>query len=208
MNVLGDVHIASFKTVDDWQLFRPHLAPGGDQNLWEEALRRYFFPRLALRYLEPIKVIQEYGTFQVEGFSIVAIQCSLIEFLESTAQGLSYHYPRRGDQHGPYEYSDSNKLFVHFLTARPPFASDFNRQVAQDFYEGVRCGLLHEARPKHKWRIWGQGPNGTTIDAVRKIVYQNNLQTALLEFVDWYGRSLLADVRFQEAFIRKFDSLC
>jgi len=208
MSTLGDVHMAGSKTADDWQVVRPKLVPGGEQSLWEEAFRSYFLPRLWLRYLDPIKLIQEHGTFQVEGFSIVAIQCSLIEFLESTAQGLSYHYLRRGDRLGPYEYSNSSKLFVDFLSVRRPFANDFSRQLAQDFYEGVRCGLIHEARTKKSWKIWGQGPSGTVIDAVRKIVYRDNFQTALLEFVDWYKRSLLADVPFQEAFIRKFDIFC
>ena len=26
--------------------------------------------------------------------------------------------------------------------------------VANDFYEAMRCGLLHEARTKGKWVIW------------------------------------------------------
>lgn len=33
--------------------------------------------------------------------------------------------------------------------------------LAQDFYEGVRCGLLHEARTKNDRTIKAEGPTGT-----------------------------------------------
>ena len=159
---------------------------------WEEAAKDYFDRRISLRYLHPIKAIQDHGNFQGEGFSIVAIQCSLIEFLEATVQGISYRYLRGGGRLGPYEYSKSSALFVNFLTVRQPFVNDFNQQVAQDFYEGVRCGLLHEARTKQGWTIWGKGPSGrsSVIDATQKSVYRNNFQSALQKFVDWYKQSL------------------
>ena len=75
MKAPGDISIciAGSKTVDDWKAFRARLAPSGDANRWREAFDDYFHARLLLRYLNPIKVLQENGTFQGEGFSIVAI---------------------------------------------------------------------------------------------------------------------------------------
>jgi hypothetical protein len=208
MSTPGDVLIAGFKTCADWQAFRPRLVPGGHPDAWRVAAAAYFHERLSLRYLSPIKILQDHGTYQGEGFSIVAIQCSLIEFLESTIKGLTYHYLRSGERLGPYEYSGSKDLFVSFLVGRLPFANEFTEQLAQDFYEGVRCGLLHEASTKKSWTIWGQEPTGKVIDAVHKIVYRNNFQVALLEFIEWYEERLVSDTPIQEAFIRKFDSLC
>lgn len=154
-----DVYIAGTKTVADWNAFRPGLALGGDRAVWTEAFQSYFHARLSLRYLDPIRVLQDNGTYQGEGFSIVAIQCTLIEFLESTVQGRSYRYRRRGDPPvGPHEYSNSSELFVSFLSTRQAFAKDFDAQLAHDFYEGVRCGLLHEARTKGGWTIWAKRP--------------------------------------------------
>jgi hypothetical protein len=86
----GDVNIAGSKTIDDWKACRAALVPGNDPARWQEVFDSYFYARLSLHYLEPIRVLQENGTFRGEGFSIVAIQCSLIEFLESTVQGISY----------------------------------------------------------------------------------------------------------------------
>lgn len=30
--------------------------------------------------------------------------------------------------------------------------------IADDFYEGVRCGILHQAETTKGWRIWRKGP--------------------------------------------------
>lgn len=205
----GDVYIADHKTIDDWKAFRATLVPGSNPARWQEAFDSYFHTRLSLRYLEPIKVLQENGSLRGEGFSIVAIQCSLIEFLESTVQGISYRYrPRGAPLPRPHEYSSSSAVFVSFLTKRRPFAKDFDGPTARDFYEGVRCGLLHEARTKAGWTIHATASGKAVIDGQQKIVYRNNFQAALLSFVTWYKGALLADSALQDAFIRKFNSLC
>lgn len=203
------VYIAGSKTVADWQAFRATLASGGDTDRWREAFDGYFHARLLLRYLNPIRLLQENGTFQGEGFSIVAIQCTLIEFLESTIQGRIYRYRRPCDPPlGTHEYSNSSDLFISFLSGRQPFARYFSRQLARDFYEGVRCGLLHEARTKGGWTIWAKSPAADIVSATPKTVYRDDFNAALLEFIDWYKGALPSDKTLQQAFIRKFDSLC
>ena len=92
---------------------------------------------------------------------------------------------------------------------RTPFSNDFKTpNTARDFYEGVRCGLLHEARTKNGWTISARTSHGKTVDANQKIMYRDEFQTGLLAFVDWYKDALSTDKTLQEAFIRKFDSLC
>jgi hypothetical protein len=207
----GDVHIAGSLTTDDWNDFRATLTPGGDPAVWSKAFEDYFYTRLSLRYLGPIKVLQENGTFQGEGFAIAAVQCSIIEFLESTVLGKSYRLvrPRGAPPLTPHEYSSSSDVFVSFLVNRGPFKNDFKTAIAaRDFYEGVRCGLLHEARTKNGWTIWARSGEGKTADTAQKIMFRDNFQTGLLAFVEWYRGSLPTDNGLQEAFIRKFDSLC
>src|SRR5690348_1224997 len=110
---IGDIQIAGSLTADDWKKFRARLMPGGNPDVWQRAFAEYFHRRLSLRYLKPINVLQNHGTFQGEGFSIVAIQCSLIEFLESSLQGKSYRYrPKGAPPLGPHEYSNSSGIFV------------------------------------------------------------------------------------------------
>lgn len=204
-----DTFVSGWKTDKDWLAFRPHLVAGADVATWAAAFEDYFRPRLALRYLDPIKVLQDNGTYQGEGFSIAAIQCTLIEFLESARQGLKYHYLRNGEKLGPNEYSSSKNIFVTFLCNREPFSNTFDEISAVDFYAGVRCGLLHEAQTKNGWKIRAKGSDGDIVaDVKERIVYRDNFQSALLSYVESYKSALLLDAGLQSAFVRKFDSLC
>jgi hypothetical protein len=56
----------------------------------------FYTQRHDLRYLNPIKVMQNHGTFTGEWFAIAAIQCTLIEFMESTQQGINHVYGKAG----------------------------------------------------------------------------------------------------------------
>ncbi len=203
-----NVYIAGWKTAADWAAFRDTLVVGGDAEAWQRALQEYFQTRLDLRYLNPIRLLQEHGTFQGEGFSILALQCILIEFLESTVQGVNYRYLRSGDQLGPYEYNSSSDVFVSFLCKRHPFAREFNEVLAREFYREIRCGLLHEARTKGGWKVWAEASEGTVVDPEQRIVYRNNFQNAIDQFIGWYHDALPRDAALQEAFIRKFNNLC
>ena len=83
----SEAYIAGRNKRADWLALRERLIRG-DEDAWVAAFADFFKTRLELRYLHPIKLLQQHGTLQGEGFSIAAIQCSLIEFLESTAKGL------------------------------------------------------------------------------------------------------------------------
>jgi hypothetical protein len=204
----GSGLIAGWKTVDDWRALRSALVIGGASGPWKQAFSDFFQTRLQLRYFNPIKLLQDHGTFQGEGFSILAIQCTLMEFLESTVQGLKYRHLKRGETFQRYEYSSSRDIFISFLVNREPFAKEFDASLAMDFYSGVRCGLLHEARTRSGWKVWAKGPEKATINRERRIIYRDNFQLALETFIASYGHALLSDGTLQEAFIRKFDDLC
>lgn len=204
----GSGLIAGWKTAEDWRALRALLVIGGSPDRWQQAFIEFFQTRLDLRYLNPIQVLQEHGTFQGEGFSILAIQCTLVEFLESTVRGIKYRHLRHGQTLEPYEYSSSREVFVDFLTNRQPFTKEFDDQLAREFYAAIRCGLVHEARTKDGWRVWARGPEHSVIACDRRIVYRDNFQAALQEFIAWYGAALVTEWGLQEGFIRKFDDLC
>lgn len=150
--------IGGSKTCGDWRVFCGNLVPGGDRALWEAAFVDYFHPRIQLRYFDPIEILQQLGPNQGEGFSIAAIHCTLIEFLESTIQGINYRCVQRDADLGPHEYRKSGPVFVAFLTEREPFRKCFtSSDLGWEFYKNVRCGLLHEARTKGGWTILANG---------------------------------------------------
>jgi hypothetical protein len=180
MSLSDKTKIAGEKTSDDWEAFKKQLVPGCDVKFWRQAANDYFYKRIETRYLKPIQTLRLSGSLRGEGFAILAIQCSLIEFLESTLLGLSYRFLKRKERLGPNEYSKSKKLFVDFLRLRHPFCNHFTDQtVAEDFYESVRCGLLHEARTKNGWRVKARGPKGAVVDAQSKLVYRDGFENAL-----------------------------
>lgn len=209
---LGDIKIAGFRTCREWNELQRHLVPGGTPDLWERAFEDFYRERLQQRYLRPIEILREHGGSSGVGFSIVAIQCSLVEFLESTLQGRSYRRVRDGDALGPYEYGDgeSFRLFSKFLRTREPFRHSFNYELSWEFYSEVRCPLLHEARIGKNWKIAKSSPAEVIVDASStiRVLYRNNFQEALLKFIEWHKAALLSDVRIQQAFIRKFNNLC
>jgi hypothetical protein len=176
-----------------------------DKALWQEAGTDYFYKRIDSRYLTPIGQLQSHETQGGEGFSIVTIQCALIEFLAAMVEGKNYSFEKTKD---PHAYSNSGDLFRTFLSSQDPFAKSFTKDIATDFYKSVRCGLLHEARTKNGWRIKTTAPGGRTVDAAKKILYRHRLHKDLEQFIASYRKRLLSDKALQAAFIRKFDALC
>jgi len=208
MSEPDDTIIGGSKTCGDWRTFRRNLFPGAKQAHWESAFDDYFQARLRLRYFEPINVLRKHDTSQGEGFSIVAIDCTLIEFLESMVQGITYRYVQRDADLGPHDYRKSGKVFESFLCTREPFKNVFDTVLAKDFYENIRCAVLHEARTKAGWRIWADGPKGIIVDTAQRKLYRNNFHDALLTFIKWYRGRVISDPLIQAAFLRKFDRLC
>ena len=205
-----DTKIAGEFTVTDWRnLSATLLADMDNTHLWEKAFE-YFEKRLKSRYLNPIKHIEENGDIGGEGFAIVAIICSTIEALESFYQGKSY---RKATAANPLdqntEYYKSQPIFESFLQNREPFKSDFAVPgLATEFYENVRCAILHEAATRCGWKI--------RIDSNGLVEQQGNnwvLNRALFvqaieEYMKRYKQELLSSRNLKEAFVRKFNAIC
>src|SRR5713226_459110 len=166
-----EIPIAGKKTPRDWHVFRESLVVSEDTNIWKDAFEEYFLTRLSLRYVNPIRILDEAGHHKGEGFAILTIICSLIEFLESTIQGTNYRFERA---EGKYEYSSSKGLFIYFLCNRYPFSREFDSDLAMRFYEGVRCGLLHEARLKDGWSLAANGPADVLVNREELVIYRIN----------------------------------
>lgn len=88
----GSIFIAPGKTADDWRYFAPRLIIGDDTSPWAEAFEVFLLKRLESRYLSPIKRLQKEGPGEGEGFTIVSIQCALIEFLAACYEGRIYRH--------------------------------------------------------------------------------------------------------------------
>ena len=204
MKKTADVAIAGKLKASDWWRLRDSLVPG-EQGGWSEAVESYFMQRISLRYLRPIRTLQTRLRGEGEGFSMVALQCTLIEFLAAVRVGKTYKYADTGGL-GDHEYNDSQDLFVRFLRGHPPFADCLTtRREANSFYVSIRCGLLHEASTKNGWLISLSGEPG--IDPKAYVVYRNTLQDMLEDYISDYAQAVLVDKQLQSALKRKFDAL-
>lgn len=117
--------------VNDWINAR-------DNTNWNKMVD-IFFDRIESRYLKPIRLIakdNELGEFS--GFSILAIDCLIIETLSQFYNG---HDETTGEH---------RQAFWKFFKQSDHFKNHFSRKKAFTFYSHYRCGILHQAQTKSK----------------------------------------------------------
>jgi hypothetical protein len=205
------VKISGKYTEKDWAEFKTRLKSPSTVRLWESGFRRFYQTRIETRYLRPIAAIKDNDRRNGEGFAIVALFCSLVEFLESCERGCNFRYLKGKEKCGPNEYSqyETDGMFKAFLLTRTPFNVLVPSNLVASFYSDVRCGLLHEARTKGKWFISTAGSRDQLISVRdgRILLFRNELVPALKVYFADYRSRLVGDLHRQEAFIRKFDHL-
>ncbi|WP_372366420.1 gamma-glutamylcyclotransferase family protein [Candidatus Uabimicrobium sp. HlEnr_7] len=209
-NINDNTKISGNITVEEWKNLRTILL----KNMKELPLQEWnaafdiFYSRIQTRFLNPITSILEKDLMQGEGFTVVAIQCILIEFLEAFYQGKIYTVKR--DNLWLYEYRSSRQLFKDFLLGHAPFNEQFSEKLAANFYSHIRCGLLHEAQTKETSKIRARSSSNLVkeLDKGNMIIYRTNFQEALICFIENYKNELLVNMKRRQNFIRKMDDLC
>lgn len=208
------MRIAGKQTDKGWFTAKTRLQSKPTRRLWDSAFRRFYRARIDTRYLDPMVSIAARDTECGEGFAIVALFCSLVEFLESCERGDSFRF--LGNTKAalqPHEYSErqASRYFRDFLRTRLPFSTLIPAALVDSFYRDVRCGLFHEARTKGGWVI-STAPSGGALVVAQKggqiTLFRNELVPALEKYILDYRHRLLTNGSTQQAFIRKFDHLC
>lgn len=172
--------------------------------LWRKAYVVLLKARLDDRYLKPINSIRGNGSYSGEGFSILTIQCALLEFLASLRLGFNFSHGAAFGQN--FRYGESQRLFVDFLRQSAPFDKlGLTKAQAQAFYVNVRCGLVHEAQTKNGWRVWASNANKIAIDPAEKVVNRDLLAGLIDSYLATYESELYQSADLKAAFIRKFD---
>jgi len=109
-----------------------------------------FRQRILARYVEPADLLIEADLKRKPaqrryGFSILALDCLLIETLQSFREGLT-------DSKGK-----SEKMFKRFLSRSKSFQKYFTEDEAVRFFKDFRCGILHQAEVMGPWLLWSVG---------------------------------------------------
>ncbi len=116
---------------------------------WNHAVD-IFKERINSRYLEPVDLLikEDNKRSLLErrcGFSILAIDCLLIETLQSFREGLTD------------TKNKSKEMFKSFSTNREGFREHFSADQALRFYHDFRCGILHQAEVMGPSLLWSIG---------------------------------------------------
>jgi hypothetical protein len=207
------MRIAGKQTVHEWKLLRTRLHTKPTLRLWDSAFRRFHRARIETRYLQPIASIKQHDRQVGEGFAIVALFCTLLEYLESCERGDNFRFvPTKNTILQPHEYNQHQAAgyFKDFLRTRTPFNTLVPADLVDSLYRDVRCGLLHEAKTKGGWTV-STKPSGGILVSQRGsnvTLFRNELLPSIEMYLEDYRQRLLVDPNTQAAFIRKFDHLC
>jgi hypothetical protein len=116
------IKLAKETTIGDYRKF--------EANKDKIAIANFIYQRFSERYIAPI---ENTPSEKKHGFSIMAVNCLMIEALESFRSGYA-------DTKG-----ESKKSLVEF------------KGNEERFYKDVRCGILHQAETRGGWKIRRSG---------------------------------------------------
>lgn len=150
---------------DKWEKLREVVRNTYNFNqTWQEIINSFKL-RVENFYFKPIKKIKEPNDLQGEGFTILTIQCALIEMFASFKFGKIFNHYKKRTGNPNFEYKKSTDCFIPFLHSESIFQDHFfsintagqpvldQPFTAMEFYDKVRCGLMHEARTKGEWIV-------------------------------------------------------
>jgi hypothetical protein len=187
----------------DWQ--RLKLTPTSSINDWIIAVD--MFKKRVDRFLEPVRALMsssDIKTIVFSGFAIIALDCLLIETLQSFRVGRP----------NPVKANDrqSTQMIVDFLTKRPLFKTYFDDETkARLFCDHFRNGILHQGEVKSSGRIRIDTPEMimTSDDKQSFVVNRWKFHDALAQEVDNYMNELIdgKDIDLEKNFVKKMDEI-
>lgn len=199
---------------------------------WEFIINNIFQERIREYYLNPINKLITKWEGKGEWFSIVAIECLLIETFSAFRYWMCFDQEKAKCttcNTNTYYYSWSKEIFVKFLKDKEIsifeknfWTSDWDQPIwdARKFYSEVRCWLLHEAQTKWKWTIntikwaklrenflWKKDWN----EDWKIQIYRTTLASKLSEYLKYYCTELAQEnqkwEKLRKNLWRKFDHM-
>jgi hypothetical protein len=205
------IKISKDFTVANWKELRTKLLFLNDN--WPKATQ-VFEDRINSRFFSPIENIKSINKNEGEGFSIALISVVLLEFLAAFELGKIYRIQK--EDIAPNEYFSGIRLLKSFLRSDELFNHHFNSdKKVQNFYENIRCGLVHEARTLKNDVIIS---NESTKNTKRNSIYFNDngewrlnrdlmLETIKLFIENYKERLLKNELHLRSKFIIKMDDI-
>lgn len=213
------------KEQDIWEKHRLKFKDYSYNEDWKTVIN-IFENRIEKKFIEPLKILRKHGNNEGSGFSMVAIECLLIELFAAFREGKNFNHNYSNEKNpSTYQYGDCKALYVDFLTTVYPFNSQFSSDSekikkeakffpADKFYTEVRCGLLHEGKTKGDWTINLKKSNEPKEIFLKKGKNQLKIfRTTLLKKIEEYLTAYILELKGKENevlrknFARKMDHL-
>ena len=201
----------------DWATLRTQIRDKQKlQEEWEYVIQM-FHNRVIDRYFSPIDfLLSSKEKSKGEGFSILTIECALIEFIASTVNGMVFNFD--GTKRKSYLYTNSSKWYIRFLNEAYIFEGYFfginNFIKAHEFYKDVRCALIHEAQTRNGWTVSIYNKNKeedkkNEILFENKVIYRTALNSALKKYFIEFCREAKEETpkgrKYRKFIARRFD---
>jgi len=188
---VDEMEIAPGITVADWKSLELANKKECEAD-WQRAID-ILEHRLRKRYFEPVALLVKADAKGAPsdmkyGFAIMAINCLLVETLQSFRMGKV----STKDQ--------SRELSIKFLTTNKPFAKEFNHDTAERYYTDIRCGVLHLGETMNMSLISADGP---LVQTVTDGIVVN--RTSFFENLEKWFADYVADLRSETATQRRTD---
>lgn len=186
--------------ISDWK----RASQGGAVD-WKLATN-IFKDRLHGRFLKPVEHIsQDYEIWEFSGFTILAIDCLIIETLNQFYNGIDE------------TVGEHRKAFWDFFKNSKHFRTNFSRKKAYIFYSHFRCGILHQAQTKYHSVVRIDedrmiAPVNPQCIAEGLIVDRELFHEALKREIEDYIQKLLSGDevhnKLRENFVKKMNFIC
>lgn len=141
------IEIAPSFSCIDWRVLKKQLSDDGRwesfENPWKEAIR-IIRSRIQVRF---INCIDSLSSRRYAGFTVLAIDCLLLEAIQAFKRGYHTKNPKQ-----------SRAAYKELLLNSPHFAPWFaDEKSVDDFYTYVRNGLLHDGETRKGYLVKTKG---------------------------------------------------
>ncbi|WP_343101154.1 hypothetical protein [Romboutsia sp. MSSM.1001216sp_RTP31141st1_G3_RTP31141_220114] len=175
------------------------LTMDSEDDKWDRAIN-IFDDRIRGRFLNQIENLTKYNDLIRDGFSIMALNCLLIETLLQFKNGW--------DQ----TPSGRNKIeYKKFL--KEEFPEIFNNdKIAKLFYEDIRCGILHSAQTKNRSKLTFEQEYIVKLEEDNQVIVVDviKITNAILIYYERYKNTIRDNMNFRlrENFLNKMMYIC
>ena len=190
--------IAPGFTADEWFALQLEQNVEKDWQIAVDVLKL----RLYSRYIDPLDILvsSEDDIPHKDrrfGFTILAIDLLLMETLQSFKEGI-------------FNTSGKSKIiFIKFLENSPHFSPYFpDKKTREDFYEYIRCGILHQGEIQSSALVWSLGELYERCDGI-EVINRNAVHKSLKQDLNDYLLALRdpANKQLRKCFKSKMDTI-